>query len=60
LSVNSRPLCNDLTEQAKARHYGHQQKEEKEWPEGFSFDRIDALLKKSIDPGLICIGELVW
>jgi len=58
-SVNARPLRNTLTQQAEARHDGHQQKKEKERSERFALDRIDAPLKKSIDSGLISFRELL-
>ena len=59
LSVNARPLRNTLTQQAEARHDGHQQKKQKERSERFALDRIDAPLKKSIDFGLIGVRELL-
>ena len=58
-SVNARPLRNTLTQQAEARHDGHQQEKEKERSERFALDRIDAPLKKSIDSGLIGVRELL-
>ena len=58
-SVNARPLRDALTQQAETRHHGHQQQNQKQWPERFTLNRIHAPFQKGIDIGLVGLGELL-
>ena len=59
VSINTRPLSDALAQQAESRHHCHQQKDQKEWLEGFALNRVHPALQKGVDLGLIGVRELL-